>query len=81
MIEGIKVGDRVRSIKYPEQTGEVREVKPGFVFVRLGDYPEDDPCWMGIGSDVELVEDRSRAIYERANEHTRHIDAGVKKDD
>lgn len=44
--ERFKVGDRVRQTRYPKETGLVREVKPGFVFVRLGDYPEDDPCWM-----------------------------------
>lgn len=41
-----KVGDRVRQIRYPKESGLVREIKPWFVFVRFGDYPEDDPFWV-----------------------------------
>lgn len=50
----IKVGDRIRRIGHPKDTGIVREVRPGAVFARLGDYPEDDPCWFDLAS-VELI--------------------------
>jgi hypothetical protein len=69
VIKGVEVGDRVQLIGRPKQSGEVREVKPGAVFVRLGDYPEDDPCWVElehlevIGVAEEVPESFRAALY------------------